>query len=706
MIRESLRFEMGDSIQQLSAVAAGLDGARKSNDKTAEAMIRLRMAEADVSDEMLQLARVASGLDAQLATGTISAKEHAQGMRLVERQLAEAKAAGSGLGEAADQASGRLMKLGGALDVVSPQAGALARTAGDLLDGLSLVGSGSGLALVAVGALAAGFLALVVGTGAAVVGLLSLTQSSADAADGLVELQRLSGAGLVDPKAVAAVKDADAAMDAVGATSQAVGLAIAAEFAPAIREAAILAIELGLGLKDIVVSGAGAGQLVIDLGRALLEGLVSPIRAALDMLASLDEGLAVVAERLGQTGAAESYRAAAASLRGVVDEGLVGSAWDALSQRLGKYRDQAERLTAAQLRLNSAQKEAADITLKRVDLLDELLKDAEASLQEDIAGAGRAATTALTDFQEAMDGLVPPQSLSALDQLAGLEADLAIAFSRGEISAEQYAAALRQVADAKTALGNQALADKISGAVDLASNVGGAITSGSISGMVSAVAPAIGTAIAGPVGAAVGEAIGAATTFLEDLGAAGGSDAITANLVASSDNIVAGIEALPDLLLNGLPEVLNALGRDLIVELPEAFGEAMYEALENWWDNAKDRAADFLAGGEDAKSLLRRAAVNAVRAASAVATAGASEVALGVANAATDGAVKERLYGSDSGNARRTARASGQEAFAAHQAALDRRLNIDDAAVRRGVALVTQDADRVFNPRKTALKVT
>lgn len=164
----------------------------------------------------------------------------------------------------------------------------------------------------------------------------------------------------------------------------------------------------------------------------------------------------------------------------VVAEGLSEEEQEAhkAAQRIADLTDEAKRLhvpleTVAPA-IEAINKELADT--KKARAFAKSMEEATEWAEGEFAPSVDKAAVALGSFREGMDGVVPPKALTDLEKLTILQADLALAFSKGEISAEQYGEAVAEVNRAiaeDTKKTNKAAAEAIVAAyTDIAGQLG------------------------------------------------------------------------------------------------------------------------------------------------------------------------------------------------------------------------------------------
>ena len=557
----------------------------------------------------------------------------------VQEKTTKAQDASEGFGETAGRVGQSSQKLAGAIGLISPAGQQAAMVVADLADAFEVAAAGGGLVVAGMFAVAAAALVMVAGTAAAVVGVVQLTRSSAEALPALEQLQKLAGIELVPQETVDRIEGANAALDAARAAFQATGAAIAANFAPQIREAATVAIQVALAMKDVIEQGANMGRVFVTLGAAVLEGFMAPLSMLIEGLGHLLTQMATAAEAIGQDGLAGQLRAAGDRLQEFGQTGVVMASWEALTGAVGEYRGEAEALIGAQIKVNRGIKDnSAALDKQRealfavLDAMKELkMLEAEGALAPGRVDIRTEAADNAARLQQELQRIMASNPAQVFDNLRMLQADLNIEFSRGTLTLQEYETALKSVDKAAADYRNAQELSRFKAATAAGTAIGGSVVGGSISGLVSTLGPMIGTAIAGPVGSAVGEAIGQAVTFLEALGRTSIAE-IKANMLQSAANIRAGLEMLPSLTRELMPDLIQAIASGFIQALPElivlqyqllaelvlfpvrvvqgfvrglgewwssigglqGLGQSMVEALGQWWREAWAAVRDFL----------------------------------------------------------------------------------------------------------------
>lgn len=489
------------------------------------------------------------------------------------------------LQQAAGKADTALKGLAGAVGVFSPGAERAAIAAGDLVGALEF-------ALTPAGAAAAGLLAAAGAASAFAVGAVAAVRAAdglAKSLDGLPEGVDLG----FDAEGVAAIREANVALDGAKLAVSAIVVALAEDLAPAVEDGArVLA---GLGVAAARAAGAAGDSIgriadaviqgIADTAAQLVTALVAPVRI-LALAAS-------VAERIsGATGvggdAAAGLRGAVEALQGAVREGVtstlrnVGEGYrllfreaiagtepevEALFARAGELRDRAATGRtggAAGATETPAPLVDEDLIAALLDSYAEGVSALERlrDIQADTLTEGLSASERLTlEYQRRRD------EINALADAAAAAGAIEAQAQREAALAAVNAAEARERAAAEEEARAQARADR---ARRVSSIVGGAgqVVSGGGPGSMLAGAGQIAGGQAGQalaVGAAVAGALGA----LGQLGASG----LQARGEENIDAIVKGIEALPEVLVRVLP----ALGKAIVVELVPALLRLPFE---------------------------------------------------------------------------------------------------------------------------------
>lgn len=271
--------------------------------------------------------------------------------------------------------------------------------------------------------------------------------------------------------------------------------------------------------------------------------------------------------------------------------------------------------------------------------------------------------------------------LDAINKLIDGNFGLDLAATRAELAQQEVSAAFDDTTAAveRTGAAAESTAEKMArlgrtGRVDVMGLMGGGTSAlGVLGGDLLG-----GLAMMGPQGAAIAGLVGG----LQSIGQQGASG-VSEQLNGFFADLTAGIEALPEILgevlpgafAEGMPALVDALVqaapelaiasvraqaelvRTLLLELPSMLGEALGEALREWWLDAssffRDPLGSLMGGSEN--TLLERAqntAVDLLRVVAGVATFGGSEIVYGMANGASGGAVQKGLYAGDREEAR------------------------------------------------------
>ena len=536
--------------------------------------------------------------------------------------------------DTADHLGAKAGKLAQGLGVISPGAQQAAMVVADLGDALSLVGTAGGAAVVGVGAVYAGALLAVVGVAALGKAMVDLTLSSADALPALRELEAASGVMLVPRATAERIEDTTAAIDAARMASTAAGASLADVFSPAIGEGATLAIQLSLALRDITIRGADMGMAILDIGVAMADGFMMPLTGAVGALGALLLTAGKAADVLGRDGLAADLREAGTAAMTFASGGALSGGLEELRAGLAGYRDEALALVDAQKEINAG----GDEVVATLDDAAQAEADFVAGVEAGIASLGDLFSTTDLAIQEAN---------AAVDDTIAAINGVPAAVARAQASTSSLVQGLGGVgAGLQTAARGDAI------------------------GMLAAT---------GPQGAAVAAVLSGLSAIGEQ-----GADAIADSIKGQIESITAGLEALPELvgmlpsiladtapdfiaaLLTAAPELAMAsvkaqfeLADYLITEMPGAIGEAIGEKLAELWNKVQEFLSNPISSMRGTSDntfweKVQNTAVDIGRVIAGAATLGLSEVAIGVANGATDGGAREAMYAGD-----REARRSG-----------------------------------------------
>jgi hypothetical protein len=427
-------------------------------------------------------------------------------------------------------------------------------------------------------------------------GVVSLTRASAAAVPDLLALQKASGVNLIPSDTVDRVQRANAALDAVGASASATGAVLSGQLSPYIEKVSTLLIAANLALADFLATNTQIVQVVADLGVALVDYMIAPIKGAILLLGGFLAAAAKLADLAGSD--------LSGSLKEAADSLLLFGATDfednvnSMTGALGAYVPAAQAMIGAQVKLNTATATAADTTGALRDALFELqnlmaegqiapgTKDIRNASQEfgalskslaDITSAYGVSVKKSTDFEQALLDL----KLAAID--------LDTAFSRGAITQAEYTqgqadnkAAVDATTDAiqKQAEATKKASDDAAKAIADAQNAqAGAISQvqGGLAGIVSMIAGPVAGAIAGLV-MNFGDTVAALKEELLSL-----PEILTAIPDQAVDLVRSVlVEALPA-LLTAIPElVAGILGAvpDIITALIDAIPLIVIAAVE------------------------------------------------------------------------------------------------------------------------------
>ena len=393
-----------------------------------------------------------------------------------------AQAAGGRVGEMA----GRIENAGRALSSFASNPVALA------IAGVTALGAGAAIA------------------GASVVAaFVGVTRAAQDAAD---EIAGLEGLGITGEQ-VAAIEQANAALDSISAVVQGLVVQLGAELAPTVTEVATVVAALGLMMQDAFSTAAESTNLVREGFVRLIEGAVNPLNVQLIRLVDAFAGLARAAGR-----PSESLEALAETLREVrVGNILLDNASRATETALGSYGERARALIADLQALKTATGDVEIVFAQTADDIEFLGAAGESSagnilsLQDALFQAAlgsQAFRDATTEAIEQVTRLAKRQAaIEALGQALGGVSNIA-----GTVGD-----AARAMGDAFTTFGQDAAkAAKASFVAQKAAGIADAIIKTSQSVMAAlTIPPPVGPVLAG-INAATGAtqiATIAATTF-------------------------------------------------------------------------------------------------------------------------------------------------------------------------------------------------
>jgi hypothetical protein len=509
--------------------------------------------------------------------------------------------------DSAGRADTSLKTLAGALGVVSPGAEAAATAAGDLVGSLEVLLTPAG---ATVGAMAA----VAVGLGAAGAAAVAATLHVAEVADALRELEALGAPELIPPETVAEAEAAAAAIQAIRPALSAIAGVIAGEVAPTLQEMAVVAVAGALTIQRALAdTELSAGALVESLGQAYVNGLLLPLRTVLTAIeaiqtlaadalaavggeaaAAIPRSLASAASGLGQGLDALAARLAAGAGRAArgIAEGARDGYRVGLTALTAEARADAEALVGAvALQRRLAQGDGGGGSVSLTDELSTSVAEVESSA-EDAATAIERLRAIIADrgdelrspwdelrstFAEArleLAGLTTAAGPAgaALAGAAERAIDAAEARQTAELVATGVEAANRDIAaaDAERRARLEARAARPGEVVDRFGASVGALERGNVVG-------ALGAATGIPQVQVVGAALDALAT-LGELGA----EELRKRGEDFARAVAAGLEVLPSLIIDVLPDLVVALTEaigDALLTLPEAIGQAVYDAI-------------------------------------------------------------------------------------------------------------------------------
>lgn len=324
----------------------------------------------------------------------------------------------------ADEASKGLEDLGDAAGLPVDQLKKLSEGFGAALSSMT----SAQLGMVAFGGAAiAGIAALTAVAASAyalVDGIVSLTRASAEAIPSLQALEEASGLELLPAETVDRVQQADAALDAVGASASLTGAILSGQLAPYVDQVATLLVAANLALADFLQANTQILDVLVQVGEGLVNNLMAPIKGAILLLGGFLSGVADLAETFESD--------LADSISSVADELLLFGATDfaanvdSMTQALGQYVPMAQKLVTGQRKVNAAlgdtgdsEQEFIDGVNAAIDATGDLFSTTELAAQEANAAVDDviAAVNELGTTSEAAGDKVREHIGSALDSL-------------------------------------------------------------------------------------------------------------------------------------------------------------------------------------------------------------------------------------------------------------------------------------------------
>ena len=302
--------------------------------------------------------KVVSALDDMSSKGSKSVgkladseRDAADAAREVETQSAEAAKGFEDLGDAAGLPVDTIKKLSEGLG-----AALSSMTSAQL--GMVALG-GAAVAAAAAAALTVGAVSSLV------TGVTDLTRASAEAIPGLMALEKASGVNLLPSATVDRVRQADAALDAVGASASVTGAVLAGQLAPHVERVSTLLIAVNLALADFISANTQILDVIGQVGEGLVNNLIAPIKGAILLLGGFLSGVADMADAMGSD--------LAPALSSVADELLLFGATDfednidGMTEALGRYVPMAQKLVAGQRKVNAEIENTGDAEQEFID---------------------------------------------------------------------------------------------------------------------------------------------------------------------------------------------------------------------------------------------------------------------------------------------------------------------------------------------------
>lgn len=453
-------------------------------------------------------------------------------------RISDADARMQRFGNTAGNVGSSAKKLAGALDLVVPGAGALARAVDDVAD----VGEVAGASLGRFGLSAASLGPIMVAAGIGMAAYAVYTRNAAKAAEELAEAQK---------RANTIIDEVD---DLLNATDLAERNAEIAKMADGERQAA-----------EVTARWEASERAATAATRERIGEL---------------EALAVARERAQEEGryadidldAIAAERVELANLRSVLDQATEatqrGIAADLGAARASAARSAADRTTAAAVSAKAAATQASTAATRELARQEAALAQAS----RDVAARDEARAAALEEIEQiaesAADALLSPAErihASYEEQIARVR-ELGEAWGLTQEEIEGYVDTLDRAETASLSGGGAGTPPAVAMGPEAAAAVASAASSGDI-GQLAGAGMSIG-GIAGPIGMAVQAGMSLA------IAAAGGT--LADSLLESGDKLVAGVGKIPGALTEFMVGALDTLLPKLITVIPE-FLEGLLE---------------------------------------------------------------------------------------------------------------------------------
>lgn len=370
--------------------------------------------------------------------------------------------------EAADKVKGSFKGTADGFEDLGDAVGLPVDKIKKLSSAMTLLASPVGIIGVSVAAVTVGFVAAAAAGAALIAGVVKLTESSAKAIPGLEKLAKVSGVDLFTDADADRVLTAAAAIDAVGSSASATGVALSSQLAPYVIEAATQIVALNLALSAWLGNNQGIIDGLVKIGSALINAFLSPLQtAAADLAAFLGTTAALVA--VFDEDLAKKLNDTANGLAKWAIAGPVAGSIDLLTSATKGYRAEAEKLVKGQKTVNSETKEAKVAT-------DDLAAGVQALLDSGSIEFFDASALAVSEANAEVDAI-----LANIEKLPGPYSDVLLAT---EAVTEQTSSWREEldgvVASATNALGAMSSADSALSAV-AAAGPWGAFIAGLIS---------------------------------------------------------------------------------------------------------------------------------------------------------------------------------------------------------------------------------
>ena len=537
------------------------------------------------------------------------------------------------LGDGAGRTGQAATKLAGALGMVNPELGGVAMSVADLADVLEVAESAAAALGIGMGSVLTVLLPVAIALAAGAVAWKHYSDQLEEAEEKMNRAaeaaQRMQDAtsGIADTEALARLRAQVAlgeenqdVLDAVLAQQQAEAQMAGArqELEARLLETSQKRVGVQQELDKLERESQGMEKSVAELARASeLNGQLQQLTGTFNQQKEAVEGLDARTANL-----AASYLDATAGAR-QLKEAEEAEAEAVKQAEADKAAARAAGKALADANPGEDPQEVAAKAKAAAAAAAQVVKDAMQEAEALFQPQSNPAAAMLRDFYSSLEALVPPETLSATDQLAGLEADLATAMSRGLLSAQAAEEASARLAAARGELAKETAAANVAEAQRAV-----ATAAGGPSAVLNVVASS------GPWGAMIATLIDLIANFDDTLASFQQfhvdfwetfsqfpqiladhleetlSSSMEAMLTAPADFIQSLADSFPQMMesfASFLPEMLSTLLEQLLVAMPTAASEFLSaildtdtwkQAAETFVQSMKDSFVDFGGSGD------------------------------------------------------------------------------------------------------------